>query len=106
MLHSWKFAANAVWEEALLIDARRPIDFAALEDWVLGQPQNVALEAIFAENNLPATMFGIRITSLAKPEQAARIAQLLARTAAIETEDDFLKEAAEIFPEFDLFPAR
>ena len=50
MPHEWKFAADAKWEDALILDAAAPMNFADVERWVLRQPQNVAFECVFAEN--------------------------------------------------------
>ncbi len=102
-MHSWKFAADAVWEKALVIDAQQTIDLVKLQDWILGHAQNIAFEAIFAEGDEPATMFGVRVTYLPKSQQAKKIAAIVARTAEIQTETDFKKICAEIFPEHILF---
>ena len=104
MFHSWKFAANAVWEEAITIDANKPIDIAAIEEWITKSAQNVAFEAIFADQNgMPNTMFGIRLTSFLKNEQVERVKILLKQSKSIKTEADFKKIAADAFPEFKLF---
>lgn len=104
MLHSWKLAANGVWEEALTLDATQAIDIERVAAWIDDQPQNVAFEAIFDQDDgVPATMFGIRVTSLDKNEQKARIGAMLARNDAIRTEADFRAAAANILPEFPLF---
>jgi hypothetical protein len=106
MLTSWKFAANAVWEEALSIDANQPIDLLAVEQWVISNPQNVALEAIFSDSDNLTTMFGIRVTCLSKSDQVSRIRNLLAHSDTLVTEADFKNAAVKIFPEFILFSAR
>lgn len=104
MFHSWKFAANAVWEEAITIDADKPIDIAAIGEWITKSAQNVAFEGIFADQNgMPNTMLGIRLTSFSKTEQVKRIKSLLTQSKSIKTEDDFKKIAANSFPEFKLF---
>lgn len=103
MLHSWKFAANGIWEEALSIDAKQPIDANVVAQWVAHNPQNIALEAIFDESGNPATMFGVRITDLPKTEQVSRIRSMVEKTDIIRTEADFQKVAAAILPEFPLF---
>ncbi len=103
MLSSWKFAANAVWEKALTIDASLPVDLDAVEKWILANPQNVAFESIFSNNDKPDTMFGIRMTYLPKTEQVSRMRDLLSLTGQIAMEADFRREASRVFPELDLF---
>ena len=97
MLHSWTFAANGVWEEALSIDARSDMDMNAVEAWIKQSPQNIAFEAIFSLNGVPSTMFGLRLTSLPKMEQLERTLTLLLHAGAIKKEADFQKVAGRIF---------
>jgi hypothetical protein len=102
-MQEWRFAANAVWEEALSLDAGSSLDIAAVEKWVLSNPQNIAFEAIFAINGTPSTMLGIRLTPLAKAEQVRGIKALLSKTESIQTEGDFKKSVADVFPDLSLF---
>lgn len=103
-LHSWMFAADGKWEEALVVNATKPIDIEHVRSWVLSQPQNVAFEAEFAVSvGEPSTMFGVRLTDLPKSEQVGRIAALLMRTAEITTEADFARIYDKIFPDLPMF---
>lgn len=102
VFQSWKFAADGIWEEALNIDVS-DANADAVAQWVENQPQNVALEAIFSEAGHPATMFGLRVSTLCKADQVLRIRRMVSSTNAIKTENDFLKLAADNFPEFPMF---
>ena len=103
MFYSWQFAADGIWEDALCVDATQSIDVEAVSKWILEQPQNVAFEAVFAENGKPSTMFGLRITDLPKVEQVERIKALLLQTDQISSEEDIKNCIIQIFPEYTLF---
>lgn len=108
VLHSWIFAADGKWEDALYLPAHPTQDeIRNIIDWVFQAPQNVAFESVFAdEDGLPSTMFGVRITCLSKQDQAVRIERILNNAQNITIEEDFLSAFKITFPEFSLFSSK